>query len=112
MSSNLTAFQVEVLVRGKMPNEYYSRFSCYVYDEVIKMFHKWARTPKQALNKCKKYGTPISVRKVDVSVMHKDFEQLPIQNEVYNSDAIRMDEMIWRKRNGRRGNMHKDKTGY
>lgn len=114
MSANVTAYEVRVKVRGKKPREYNSRHGCFIYDEVIKMFHKFARTPQQAMNKCRKYGTPVSAHKVNVQVMHKDFEQLPILNSVYvdgnpYNSALAMDELIWQKRNKRRENMHRDK---
>lgn len=112
MSSNLTAFEVRVSVKGNKSSGYNSANGCYCFDETIKMFHKWARTAKQAMDRCRKYGKPISVRKVDVSVMYKDFEKLPLLNDMYNSHAIALDEMIWRKRNGRGNNMHKDKRWY
>lgn len=108
-----TAFEVRVLVKGSKPREYNAELACFVYDEVVKMFHKWARTARQAMKKCRRYGRPISARKVDVSVMHKDFEKLPLLNEVYmGGNAMTMDEMIWRKRNKRRANLYKDKRDW
>jgi hypothetical protein len=114
MSANVTTYEVRVKVRSNKPVGYLNIRGCYHYDEVIKMFHKIARTPHQALNKCKKYGIPISVKKVDVQIMHKNFEELPLLNKVYMEDtqyknAMAMDEMIWEKRNKRIDNKYKDK---
>lgn len=115
MSAILTMYEIRVRVKtSPYPKGYNCKNGCYFYDEIIKTFHKEAKTPEQAKARCKEYGRPISVRKVDVSTMHKDFEKLPLLNGVYQDGnpyehAIAMDEMIWEKRNKRRSTMQKEK---
>lgn len=111
----MNTYEVRVLVKSDNPIGYDDSHSRFVYREIIKMFHKLARTPEQAVKKCRKYGRPLSARKVKTEVMHKNFEELPLLNSVYGvnspfDNAIAMDEMLWNKRNKRRNNMHKDKT--
>lgn len=111
MSANIATFEVRVKVKSGTSKEYNSELGKWVYDEMVRMFHKDARTGIQAMEKCRKYGIPLSARKVDTVAMHGDFEKFPINNNLYlnNSNAVAMDEMIWRRRNVRRDNLHRDK---
>jgi hypothetical protein len=110
---SMATYEIRVRVKGETPKYEYKR-GCFSYKEIVKMFHKEAHSPHQAMERCRKYGTPISARKVDTSAMFGNFEQLPINNNVYvegnpYGNAVSMDEMIWQKRNKRRDNMFKDK---
>ena len=100
MSHNVRTFEVRVLVKGNKSIGYRSDDSVHIFDEIVRMFHVTARTAEQALNKCRNKGRPLSARKLDTTVMHKNIEELPIQNELYVNknpypDPIAMDEMIW-----------------
>lgn len=126
MNTPMRTFEVRVEVERK-GSERYQEISWFrnvrtskkpvymrVGDKVVKMFHKDARTPEQAMEKCKKYGHPISVRKADVLKMGGNLEKLPLLQELnqpYNpyGSAIAMDEMIWKKRNKRIKNREKDR---
>jgi hypothetical protein len=109
-----TTYEVMVRIKSNKPIGYSTKHDLPIFKEIEKMFHKEARTGKQAMDKCRKYGTPISVRKVDVEAMHGDYEKLPIRNDIYfegnpKNNALAMDEMIFEKRNKRRDNLYKDK---
>jgi hypothetical protein len=125
----MATYEVRVRVRGEAPQKYEYKRGCFSYKEIVKMFHKEAHNPQQAMERCQKYGTPISARKVDTSAMFGNFEKLPINNNIYvennklyvegkpysennvaYSDAINKDEMVAQKRNKRRDNMYRDKT--
>ncbi len=106
---SLQTFEVRVNVKnGK--GHYSSLLGMHVQDEIVKMFHKEARTPKQAMQKCEKYGRPISVRKI---VMDKiiGFAENTVLEQLENpyEHAIAMDEFVWQKRNKRIKNQDKDK---
>lgn len=107
-------FEVKVKVKG-IPFEYYSRYGKYISHEVIKMFHFQRRTQEQAIEEGKRYGDVISCCKVKAEDSLKSIEALELnQDTVYDQgnpyqSAMAMDSMIWKKRNKRRENLHKDK---
>lgn len=110
MSNTLTTFEVKVKVKNSA--KHYSSFlGMHVQDEIIKMFHRDARTGEQAMKGCEKHGRPISVRKADISKMQGNPENLKLDEMFVNpyENAIAMDEMIWKKRNTRIKNRGKDK---
>lgn len=79
-------------------------------------YHIPARTHDQALEKAKKYGRPVSVRKLEQDRIFTDIEKL-FSKESYAADnpylnPIAMDEMIWNKRNSRRLNSVRDRPDY
>jgi len=117
----VSKFDVVVLVKddSERVKPYYNGFNgLYRNWEEHKMKHIDARTPKQAKNKAEKYGKVLSVRKHVATRRYEQIENiqldqeplLPLKTQV--SKAIIMDEMIWKKRNIRRNNMHKDKNNY
>lgn len=117
MGSNIRTFEVRVEVSKKGSKHFSSHIGKYIENKVTEMFHFDARTSEQAKRMGKKYGRPISVRKVDVDRMRGNIEALLSQLQPINPypDAIAMDEFIWRrknKRDGRRRNRDKDKNGY
>lgn len=115
MSITITTYEVKVKIKSGI--ERYSSFlGMYIQDEIIKMFHKDARTSEQAMQKCEKYGRPISAHKADVSKMYGNMEALPLMQEPYGGgnlyeNAIAMDEFIWKKKNREKRikNREKDK---
>ncbi|KKN17093.1 hypothetical protein LCGC14_0969250 [marine sediment metagenome] len=76
MSNNLTLFEVRV----KPSNGHHQ-------DKVIKMYHILARSGKQAGKKAKKHGRCISVRKVQTAKMHKNYEQLELNQAPYQEGS-------------------------
>jgi len=137
MSANLTAYEVRVLIKGDNPIGYNSEYACYYYKETVKMFHQFARTAKQAMDKCRKHGHPISARKVNVSAMFGNFENLKLdgvyqpgnrvyqekapvyksENQIYQTNnqvyqkAVAVDVAATDKRNRRISDLQKDKRG-
>lgn len=110
MSVKLTTYEVDVEVRRG--NKHYQPFlGIYVHEKTVKMFHKDARTPEQAMQKCEKYGRPLRVRKMDVQKIDGDIGRLNLEEMIANpyEDAVAMDEMVWRKRKDRIKNKGKDK---
>ena len=97
----MNMYEVQVKVRcSPKPKGYNSSMGIFVYEELIKMFHKEARTPQQALDKCKKYGRPISVQKADISDMVDDIEKILDNPRNPYPNAIAMGEMIWKRKHG------------
>lgn len=78
----------------------------------LRVYHIEAPDGKRACQRAKKYGEPLTAHKVDKDALFGNIENLPIAefNPSLNSvsPAIAMDEMVWRKRNKRRRNSHKD----
>lgn len=110
MSATLTTFEVRVEV--KQGSKHYQSFlGMYVQDKTVKMFHKDARTREQAIQKCEKYGRPLSARKLDVEKIDGSMVNLNLEEIMINpwENALAMDEMIWRKRNVRIQSRQKDK---
>jgi len=116
MSSLLTTYEVKVKVKTGL-KRYQSFLGMFVQDEIVKMFHQDAKSPRQAMQKCEKYGVPISVHKADITAMFGNPEKLSLLEEPYSSGnpyetAIAMDEMIWQKKENRANrlqNRKKDK---
>ncbi len=119
MSANVATFEVKVRVSvGKeeyKPICYYGKAE-WARDKICKMFHIKARTQDKAEKIArKKYGEPISCRKVNVYDMLGNPENIKLeQPTVYGvnpyKNAVAMDEMIWEKRNKRIKNAYKDKN--
>ncbi len=117
MGSNERTFEVKVNVKRNGSNHYSYHVGAYIENEVTKMYHILARTHYQAMEKAKKYGRPISVRKVDIDNIRPS-ENLQKLIEPYGAknpypDAIAMDEFIWKKkadRSERIENRRKDKN--
>ena len=110
MNSTLTTFEVRVEV--KQGSKHYQPFlGMYVQNKTVKMFHKDARTREQAIQKCEKYGRPLSARKLDVEKIDGSMVNLNLEEIMINpwENALAMDEMIWRKRNVRIQSRQKDK---
>jgi hypothetical protein len=112
-------FEVRVSV-PKPKKEYYSaknRES--IKETIVKCLHIEARKPNDAFERAKKYGRPLSVRKLDKDKLFGNIENLALNNQVIPyaidnpySNAASMDEMIWKKRNERIDNLKKDKPTY
>ena len=119
MRNNQQTFEVRVLVKKTGSKHFSQHIGKYLYETMTRMFHIEARTANQAGARAEKYGRPLSVRKVDVERMSGNIEKLLLP-EVYGannpySNAIAMDELIWKKKSkraGRRENNGKDKGGY
>ena len=113
MSANTTVFEVEVKVlQGRSdfkPIKYSSKVkglyckSELVRGQIIKMFHIESRTPEQAMQKGRKYGEPVSCRKMDVLSSLSSIEKLSLeQPTIYGKgnpykSAVAMGEMVWNK---------------
>jgi len=80
-------------------------------DKVVKMFHKDARTRKQAMQKCEKHGRPISARKINIEKIDGNIANLNLEELMVNpyENAVAMDEFVWRKRNIRIKHRQRDK---
>lgn len=119
MGSNLQTFEVRVKVKKSGSKHFSYHVGMYIENETTKTFHKEARTGEQAMQKCEKYGRPISYQKVDVERI-RPVENLQKLLEPYGannpySNAIAMDEMIWRKKANRSERIEdrkKDKESY
>lgn len=111
MRNTLTTYEVKVKVKRGIPY-YSSLLGMYIQDEIVKMFHRDARTGEQAMRGCEKHGRPISVRKADIERMQGNPERLKLDEMLLNpyEDAIAMDEFVWKKRNLRRANLGRDKN--
>lgn len=112
MSNVSRIFEVRVNIKGTKETEYYSSFlGKWVKNEIIKMFHLEAKSTKQAMKKAEKYGRPISARKTNMEKIQWNIEHLKLDQPLLNpySNAIAMDEMIWKKKNNRIKNHTKDK---
>ena len=115
MGANLTTFEVRVRITGGLPIRYLDNYGQNQYPKEIKMFHVEARTSKQAINIKKKLGEIVSCRKTQVDRIVGNIESLPLNQDTMYSlgnpyeDAVAMNDMIWKKRNKRRKNIHKDK---
>ena len=110
MKNTLITYEVRVRVKSGIPH-YSSLLGMYIQDEIVKMFHRDARTGEQAMQGCEKHGRPISFRKADIARMQGNPEKLKLDEMLLNpyEDAIAMDEFVWKKRNLRRKNSEKDK---
>jgi hypothetical protein len=105
MSVLVDTFEVRVKVSGRKPIGYSSKFGTPIYKEEIKMFHITAKDSGKAREKAKKYGSPISVRKLNEYALLGNMENLDLSTtkDPYSvlgnpyPDAIAMDEMIWNK---------------
>ncbi len=118
MSANISTFAVKVKIKSE-PYEYYARFGKRISHEIIKMFHFERRSPQQAIQAGRRYGEVVSCEKVNIDEVKDalysiEDMQLDYQSDVYvkgdSNKNMTTDEMVWRKRNLRRGNMHKDKN--
>ncbi len=107
MASTLQRYEVRVLVPEK-GNEHYSyKLKEFVRRTEVRTFHSpFFRDHSQAFEWAKKYGRPISARKVsrdrvclDTEKMMQRIreEELRIHENPY-PNAIAMDEMIWNKK--------------
>jgi len=85
------------------------------------MFHIDARTPELAKKHARrKYGEPISCRKMDALSSLASIENLKLEQSPFYGvgspyqNAVAMDEMVWQKqkRTKRRNNLGKDKKDY
>jgi len=112
----MKTFEVKVEVQQKGSMHFSSHVGMYIENKIVKMFHKDAKTGKKAMQKCEKYGRPLSARKVDTDKMMGG-GLLQIETYMANNpypNAIAMDEMIWKKgkRAERIESRGKDKNGY
>lgn len=115
MSINATVFEVRVEIKGDSPIRWHPWKDGAEYDKLLKTLHIRRRTPKQAKCEASKYGKVLSCRKLDVAIIAGDIEKLPLDNHKYvnvnpYSNAVAMDELIWKKRKTRRKNIQKDKS--
>ncbi len=116
MSTNVSTFEVRVRQKGVVPIKILNWDEGRKFKKVLKMFHIERRTRRQAIEEAERYGDVVSCRKVDASRDIGSIENLTIDNEKYipvnvnlYTSAIAMDEMVWKKRNKRIHNRHKDK---
>ena len=100
MSISLPWYEVRVKVRQGNNSRY-----------KVRTHHIEARNPDNAEERARRYGEPMSVRKIqiDTSSIENLMFQIKDTQPKQVSQAIAMDEMIWARRNKRRENMYKDK---
>jgi len=107
MRSNIQTFEVKVEVPLKGSTHYSYHIGAYIENKITKMFHKDAKNSRQAMQKCEKYGRPISAHKVDAEKMagigFLKMEAFVAGNPKNN--AIAMDEMIWKRKGKRAGRL-------
>lgn len=111
-----SVFEVKVLVKGDKPIRHLPWKDCEEqFRKVLKMLHIERRTLGQAIKVGEKHGKVVSCRKVSASsIIEREaayMESLPLDNHIYMpsnlySNAVAMDEMIWKKR-PRRKNIEK-----
>lgn len=124
VGNNVTTFEVKVEVEKKgsercQPISYCGgertrkRVWVRVADKIVKVFHIDANGPKQAEKKARKHGKVVTVRKVKVSDIVGNIEALTLDQPVNPyENAIAMDEMIWKRKRGKRiKSKGKDKQG-
>ncbi len=124
--SNLHRYEVRVAVPESNIPHYYSKFRMkniykdqYILDIDLKTFHFWAKDQSHAVDRAKKYGRPLNVRKVNRDKINSDIEHIVLDQKPYGEDnifvnAIAMDELIWMKkakRSERIADREKDKEG-
>ena len=115
MSSNSMVFEVRVAVPKPKAKYYSGKNRESIKETIVKCLHIEARQPHDAFERARKYGRPLSVRKLDKEKLFGNIEKLELrqplpiyaENTPYDN-AVAMDEMIWRKRNERRKNHEKD----
>lgn len=104
MSSMDLPFEVRVEVTKK-GNQNYTTRRGWVQEKIVKIVHIWKRTPEQACNAARKYGRPLSARKMQVDELYANIEKLPLDNppDVYDHyiNPMGIDDMLWLNR-GRR----------
>ncbi len=106
MGNNTQTFEVKVLVRKKGSKHFSSHIGMYIEKSITKMYHIEARTHVQAFSRAKKYGRPISTRKIDIEKVSGVSMENLLLREPYGKknpypDAMAMDEFIWRKKTKR-----------
>lgn len=96
------AIPYEVRCNVKTGGTKYTNKRGWVEDKIVKIFHVWARTPEQACQRAKKYGRPLSARKMQIDELYAKIELLPLKNEpsVYENyiNPLGLDEMLWLNR--------------
>ena len=115
MSANISTFEVRIRTKGQLL-AYHDYHGEYKYSKMLKMLHIVRRTAAQAIAVAKKHGEVVSCRKVDIVAMVGNIENIKLeQSTVYEAgnpykSALAMDDMVWKKRNKRLDNSHKDKN--
>lgn len=108
MAVSMDWYEVSVSVPIKGSRHYSSHgqkstmqnIGAFIQRTVVKTFHKEAKTPKQAMQLCAKYGHPISARKTDVCE-RDNIENLQLLPENPYPNAIAMSDMIWQRKSKR-----------
>jgi hypothetical protein len=97
MSSNITTFEVCVLVRKQGAYHFSHYLGMYLHDQITRTFHFDRRTHKQAVKAGEKRGRVLSCQKVNVDKMRGDASMFMPKYGESNPypDAIAMDELIW-----------------
>lgn len=119
MGRNQRIFEVCVEVGHNGSRHFSSRMGMYIEDKIIKMFHIHAKTHNGAMEKAKRYGRPLHVRKPNLEKMGNSaesiFQRLSITQPNPYPNAIAMDEMVWIRKNKRAERMEnraKNKNGH
>ena len=119
MSSRTRFFDVRVRARSEHPVETIPWDSGAKYAKSVRIYQIEARTPEQACQVARKYGTPIGCRKVDLSAAIERKMTIgppsripaPLPVSPFQS-AIAMDELRWNRRVKRIANDKKHRSGY
>ena len=116
----MQVYEVEVEPNKSRGQKFYSAVRGWISSwndpDQIKMLHFETRTQEQARIKGEKFGHVRSVRKANIDRLrgnpeHTKLDVIPdkIQLDVSYNKAVAMDEMVWIKRQKRRGSMVKEK---
>ncbi len=121
MSCNVSVFELRIETRGDKVIRWHPWKDGEEYDKKRIMLHYERRTAQQAMRVASKKGKVLSCRELSrAEVIEREadrIDSLPLDNALYMnvnpySNAVAMDEMIWKKRNNRRDNIQKDKENY
>ncbi len=114
MNNGIDTYEIRVAVTWKGSRHYSSQVGTYIENTMVKMFHKEAKSCQQAMQKCEKYGRPLSARKVQPADLSA-IEHLQLRQNPY-PDAIALSKFIWRKKEKRAERLvtkqKKDGNGY
>jgi hypothetical protein len=101
---------------GKKRNSVYYK-DVLVAKTETRMFHVEAKNHDQAFEKGKRYGRPVSARKVDRDAIagYGNIEHLKLDQEPYGSksvfqNAVAMDDLIWMKKAKRSERIEENKN--
>ena len=100
MSAHVTTYEIMIKIKCAGTREYVAKLCSRDNGETTKMFHREARTAKQAAQWGNRHGKVISVRKADPTMMYGNIEMLDLSQQPQSiaGTPIAMSEMPWLKK--------------